>query len=330
MTCSPACVLAFRAATLLSLAMAGSAAAEQLPGFAPSPHFAEQLHDDRSQPDVNILINAPGDFDPRKPTLLVLYALPNGNSIAQTVGRRPGPDIDWRHGIQHIGAQVRHLRAADPARNLVVAYLEADGKSWPTWRGKRPDSGARIERMIQQLRQRFGAGDTRVALTCHSGGGALLLDYIDHVEAIPAWIDRIVFLDANYSYETRRHAAKLLRWLQAPDHVLGVYAYDDRDVTYKGKPIVSPTGGTWRATERMRTGLAELGFTETDTKRWQRSVAGNGRAELIRLHNPDEKILHTVMVERNGLIHALTFTPDQPDGSAAFYSEAVYQRWIQP
>jgi len=224
--------------------------ATPLPEFTPSPHFGEQTRDERFEDSVSIHLNAAGDFDPTRPTLLVLYALPNGNTIPQTIGRQRAEGRDWHFYIQHIGAQVRYLRhgptsapASQPAaRNLVIGYLEADGRSWPTWRRERADSGPRIARLIDALRARFGP-DTTVALACHSGGGAFVLDYLAHVPAVPDWIERIVFLDANYSFDTDLHAAKLIAWLRSDAaHHLGVYAYDDREVTYNGKPIVSATG----------------------------------------------------------------------------------------
>jgi len=36
-----------------------------------------------------------------------------------------------------------------------------------------------------------------------------------------------------------------------PTRRLVVIAYDDRNITLDGKPVVGPTGGTYRATERM-------------------------------------------------------------------------------
>jgi len=42
--------------------------------------------------------------------MLILYALPNGNTIEQTKGRRVAEGLDWHFGIQHIAAQTRYLR----------------------------------------------------------------------------------------------------------------------------------------------------------------------------------------------------------------------------
>jgi len=48
-------------------------------------------------------------------------------------------------------------------------------------------------------------------LTGHSGGGSFLFGYIDAADDIPAAVDRIVFLDANYSYsDTDKHGDKLV------------------------------------------------------------------------------------------------------------------------
>ena len=85
---------------------------------------------------------------PDKPVLLIFYALPNGNTIEQTIGKVLKPDNDWHFDIQHIGAQMRWLRTELTNRTLVVAYLEAATKSWPTWR-KAHDAAAReMERSI--------------------------------------------------------------------------------------------------------------------------------------------------------------------------------------
>src|SRR5687768_2559657 len=97
---------------------------------------------------VRILINTPDDLDARKPTLLILYALPNGNTIEQTMGAALAPGMDWHFDIQHVAAQVRKLREINTAENVVVACLEADTKSWPAWRKARPDNAARIRRIV--------------------------------------------------------------------------------------------------------------------------------------------------------------------------------------
>src|SRR4051812_30196907 len=61
--------------------------AAPLPGFEPSPHFQEQMRELRID-DCRILINVAGSFDANKTTRLILYTLPNGNSIEWTIGCR--------------------------------------------------------------------------------------------------------------------------------------------------------------------------------------------------------------------------------------------------
>ncbi len=64
---------------------------------------------------------------PAKPTRLILYATPNGNTIEQTLGCALSPGIDWHFDIQHASAQVRILRPLRPEENLVLACVEARG-----------------------------------------------------------------------------------------------------------------------------------------------------------------------------------------------------------
>jgi hypothetical protein len=325
------CTTLLAVLALLGTSVSSAGGGDQLPGFEPSRHFGEQILETRFEDSVLVHINAAGDYDAKQPTLLVLFALPNGNTIAQTIGRQKSPDVDWHFFIQHIGAQIRFLRQLDSDTNVVAAYLEADGRSWPRWRQERDDSGERIARLIDSVRSHFDPNGTKVALSSHSGGGAMILDYIDHVDAIPAWIDRIIFLDSNYSYADDKHADKLLAWLRSPAHHLGVYAYNDREVTYNGKKIVSDTGGTYRATHRMLKGLGgDLEFTESSTDAFDRWIALDGRIDFIVLRNLENKILHTVMVEKNGLVHALTTGTSAADKPNLFFEPAVYEKWIQP
>ena len=79
------------------------------------------------------------DYRSDRPVGLVLYALPNGNTIEQTAGKKMAPGDDWHFDIQHIAAQTRFLRERIEGYNLVVAYLEADQKSWPAWKKAHPD-----------------------------------------------------------------------------------------------------------------------------------------------------------------------------------------------
>jgi hypothetical protein len=305
-----------------------------LPGFERSPHFDEQIKAYVFEPDVSIHINAPSasSFDPHKPTRLVLYALPNGNTIAQTIGRQEAPDVDWHFFIQHIGAQTRRLREVIPDANVVVAYVEAGGRSWPGWRQKHADEGALIAELIESVKSHF-AGEVTVDLTAHSGGGSLIFGYLNHVEEIPAWIRRVVWLDANYAYsDEQRHGDKLIAWLQeSPEHFLGVVAYDDRAVRYEGKLVVGPTGGTYRKTQRMLDRLSQdLVLSETPHDAYERYRALDGRVDIVRIKNPENKILHTVLVERNGFIHGLTFGTPMANKAGELWGAATYTRWIQP
>src|SRR5262245_17312889 len=71
---------------------------------ASATDYSEQLTWQKIE-DTRILINAPRQIDPSKPTLLIFYGLPSGNTIEQTIGCAEQPGLDWHYYIQHIGAQ---------------------------------------------------------------------------------------------------------------------------------------------------------------------------------------------------------------------------------
>lgn len=121
-----------------TLSQAKAEPGNRLPGFAVNPISGEQEKIFVYAPGINIHINAPSEslFDGNKPTKLVLYALPNGNSTAWTIGKVPEEGDDWHFHIQNIGAQTRYLRATARDCNWVTVYLEADSKSWDA--GERP------------------------------------------------------------------------------------------------------------------------------------------------------------------------------------------------
>ena len=91
--------------------------------FITSEHFGERILNLRFEPEITIHINAPSKemFDSAKKTLLIFYALPSGNSIEWTIGKKLKPGDDWHFDIQHIGAQTRFLREVYKEANIIVA-----------------------------------------------------------------------------------------------------------------------------------------------------------------------------------------------------------------
>jgi hypothetical protein len=281
-----------------------------LPRFRPSAWFGEQVREAWLEGSVRVLMNAPGRLDPQRPTHFILFATPNGNTLEQTLGSTRAADTDWHFDIQHVGAQVRRFRDVCDAENVVLVCLEAEGLSWPGWRARHADHSARIRRIVETLKSWLPVASPRITLACHSGGGSFLFGYLDAFEQVPAEVERIVWLDANYSYsDDLRHGDKLWAWLEGDTRRhLVVIAYDDREITLNGKRVVGPTGGTFRATERMRTRLSrETTFAESTQGNMQTARGLDGRIVLHVHANPDNKILHTALVgELNGLLEGLT------------------------
>ena len=294
-------------------------------GFRAGPHFNELVREHCWPSGVRAFANLSASFDPKKPTRIIIYATPNGNTIEQTLGCATGDDIDWHFDIQHVAAQVRQLRSLKPNENIVLAMVEAEGLSWPAWKRKQTDGPARIRSIADEIRG-WIPGESKLVLSGHSGGGSFLFGFLDSADAIPAFVERIVFLDANYSYaDADHHGDKLLAWLKA-DAVrkLSVIAYDDRNITLNGKPVVGPDGGTFRATERMHGRFAkDVAFAEKTDGDVRTRSALDGRLSLLVHANPENAILHTALVgEMNGLLHAL-------DGSP-FGGPRAYSKWVQP
>lgn len=324
--------LAPLAALVLAADCAPRRTAGALLGFAPSGSFGEVTRVLALAPGVTATLVAPPSLDPRRPVDLVVYALPNGNTTAETIGRRLADGIGWRHDIQHIGAQTRALRTRG-LDQAVVAYVEADRKSWPEWRARHgyPTANARIVALVDELRAAVGDPPRlAVTLAAHSGGGSFVFGFLDGQDALPEWLERIALLDANYSYEPR-HAAKLTPWLrQSASHTLVVLAYDDREIMLDGKKVVSDSGGTWRATQRM---LRDLGPTHALVRgtlgAFDRYAAP--QVELLVHQNRENRILHTEMIgEMNGYMHALLVgRRGYGPSNAVLRPTRVYTPWVE-
>jgi hypothetical protein len=324
------------ASTVLATALATGAGPPveraALPGFRTSPWFGEQVREEWVAEGVRALATAPATFDPEKPTRLVIYATPNGNSIEQTLGRATAGGLDWRYDIQHVAAQIRKLREITPNENIVLACIEADGLSWPAWKRKYRNGPERVRKVVETLRGWVPGDRIRLSLVGHSGGGSALFGYIDSADAIPNSVERIVFLDANYSYsDTDRHGDKLLAWLKGPSHRLVVIAYDDRKITLNGKTVIGPDGGTFRATNRMHQRFVkDVAFSESFAADARTRTALDGRVHLIVHTNPKNLILHTALVgEMNGLLRGLADL-DAKHEWGTFGGPRAYTKWVQP
>ncbi len=299
-------------------------------GFVPAGSFGERARVLQLYPGVTATIVTPAKLDLQKRVDLILYALPNGNSTAETIGRQLIDGVGWRYDIQHIGAQTRALRARGVAQAVVV-YLEADTKSWPEWRRRLGYERAnpRIVEMVDLVRMAIGnPPELAVTLTGHSGGGSFTWGFLDGQDVLPAWLERIAFLDSNYSFEPR-HGAKIVDWLRRDSrNTLVILAYDDREITLDGKKVVSDSGGTWRASQRM------VEYLKTS-----HTLSTEPLGEFLRFHapqieillhpNPANRILHTTMIgEMNGYMHALLVRRPNYQ-NVVLHPQRAYTAWVE-
>jgi len=86
-----------------------------------SREFDETSFTQTNADKVRIYVNAPVDDkgNPARATRLVVYGLPAGNTIEQTLGCQMKPGLDWHYDIQHVAAQIRLLRTLTPNERIV-------------------------------------------------------------------------------------------------------------------------------------------------------------------------------------------------------------------
>jgi hypothetical protein len=276
--------------------------------------------------DTRVTIDAPV-FNGNKKLILICYALPNGNTTEQTMGKKIQPGDDWHYDIQHIRAQTEFIRAAlYKEASVAVAYFENSYKSWPAWKTHHEDHAARIKRLVDTVYNLLPAKNKVIYLNGHSGGGRFIFSYLDAITRIPEYIERISFLDSNYGYDST-YMPKLNAWLQENHrHRLNVFAYNDSVALYQGKPVVSATGGTWYKSHRMMNDLSACGWQlrclQNDSL--QVYAARGNRVQFFLKTNPDRIIYHTVQVERNGFIHSVLCGTKHDARGYVYFGERAY------
>ncbi len=259
---------------------------------------------------------------------LIIYALPNGNSIEWTMGKLKNDRDDWHYNIQYIDAQTKWLRKTTRDRYTLV-YLEAPQLSWPAWKRSHSNYGELITQVTDSLRAMYPRAI--IMLNSHSGGGSFINAFIETRAVIPDWVRRIGFIDSNYGYNSET-GAKLITWLRSnQDKRLTVFAYNDSIALYEGKPFVSATGGTWYRSKMMLNDLGQaLDFTMTDKHAGIIQYRSSNNQVLILLkQNPRREIFHTEQVELNGFIHSILFGTKVESIGYMYFGERCYDGHIQ-
>jgi len=279
---------------------------------------------------VRVTIDQPAHFIKRKPVLITFYALPNGNSTEQTMGKKIKEGDDWHFDIQHIRAQTRFIRQQMSSSNFVVIYLENTLKAWPAWKQRHPDFKTLIPHIIDSLSGLIPGKHKDIYLNGHSGGGSFVFGYIAAFDKIPASIKRISFLDSDYGYDSSYYP-KFKDWLQnVKGASLNVFAYNDSVALYNGKPFVSATGGTWYRSHLFLSHLQNDFVVEK--LRDDSLVVYASSSRNIQFYfktNPDRKIFHTVQVELNGFIHSILGGTKYDSKKYNYYGERAYKELIE-
>jgi hypothetical protein len=252
--------------------------------------------------DIKITIDKPADLIKDQKTIVTFFALPNGNSTEQTMGKKMQPGDDWHFDIQHIKAQTKFIRQQLSNKNFVVIYLENNYKSWPSWKQKHPGFKKEIPHLIDSLSGLFNSKE--IYLNGHSGGGSFIFGYLAGVEQIPSFIKRISFLDSDYGYDSSYYP-KFRNWLQdVKGAALNVFAYNDSVALYNGKPVVSAKGGTWYRSHLLLSHLQkDISFNRSLTDSLIMYKSENKQVQFYFKINLNRGIYHTQQVEKIQILY---------------------------
>ncbi|MEA2077212.1 MAG: hypothetical protein U9O95_04270 [Candidatus Marinimicrobia bacterium] len=307
-----------------------------LPNFTQNDIMHEQIRSYLWGSDVNVHINAPGEDSLKtdKETIIAFYALPAGNTIEWTIGKQMEDGDDWHYDIQHIGAQTRFLRNMLKDKNIITIYIQPTNNAWQLYDDNHPnDHITLIQQMVSSILAQFSEFDYKVTLNGHSAGGSWVLRYMLGVSEIPAWIDRIGFLDSNYNYkyDADHHDSLFAQFLlERNSTYLCVIAYNDSVALYRGSPVVSAEGGTWWNSRHMKKRLDNtFAFIDNQDIDFQRHIALDKRFEILLKENQTQAILHTIQVYRNGFIHSMLSGTEYENVGYKYYGAPAYSEYIE-
>ena len=291
---------------------------------------ADSIFSFRMYDDVRLTFDYTPGVSPAKEAIIILYALPNGNTTEQTMGKKLQPGDDWHFDVQHIRAQTRFIRNALRNQNVVVVYLENDLRSWPAWKQKHNNYLSFIRNIVDTLYHFVPSRRKTVYLSGHSGGGSFIFGYVAAVNKIPDWIGRISFLDSDYGYDSS-YFPKFKDWLAKRKNAhLTVFAYNDSVALYNGKPVVSATGGTWYRSHSMLNDLSkDFSFVKVRQDSVTVYESSNKQIGFFFKDNPDRGIYHTQQVEFNGFIHSVLFGTKRSYKRYKYYGPRAYVKYVQ-
>lgn len=304
-----------------------------LTDFEQSPYFNEKIKTynfPEGDPDpLRVHINVPGNYDKKKPSRVVVFALPAGNTIEQTIGAKKKEGQDWHYEIQQIAAQTRKLRETSPEENIVIAYVEAPKLNPPAWHKDQAGRGQIFGQLAEDVKSKIGAPNATIDISSHSAGRNLVGSYIDENPEIPNDVKRLSYLDSNHSFNAAR-SEKMIAWLKtAQDHYLTVISYDDRNVMLDGKPVPGAVGyaRTLEMVEQFQKQGVDL--TKEQKNGYIHYTGLKGQVNILIMDNPANKILHTETVFRNGFIYGETAGSPLDGKAGQFNTPITFGQYIQ-
>jgi hypothetical protein len=216
------------------------------------------------------------NFDPNKPTRVVVFATANGRTPEATRGSLAG-DASNRYQLTDPQFRKMRERAELQGINLVPVYLTPQSTSWRDWEKGNSNRGAIIKSLMGTVRSeieslsQLNPPQVTMDLSGCSGGGAFIREFTRHGQEIPQDTENIYIFDANYGYEGSKDVERYAKWLQSnPSHHL---------------TVISGDKGNHEKFELLKNDLQQFFPLEGKTKQGFDEYTGlNGQIRLVKFH----------------------------------------------
>lgn len=230
---------------------------------------------------VKVALDYGKNFSINRPHELVIFATPNGATHLSEAKLLENQASVLRNSVGGAG------------RNIVIAYVSAEGGKWPNYLFSNPTNVARIN---QRILTRVYEGANHIApkaisLDAHSGGGSYIFNFIDNSPEIPSSISSLNLYDCLYAYNGMDHAQKIKKWLDRNSAATLTTVTGTPQIIAKQNALISD--------------LQSLGVNfskSVDNPTYSILSAYDGRIKLTTFKEFD----HNGTITRDGLLYAHT------------------------
>ena len=222
----------------------------------------------------------------------------------------------------------------EPNERIVLVCAEAPGLSWPSFRKNVPDANAKIGKLVDEWRKQFGDDKTAKSRSPATAAAAASCSASSNR---PTRF-RLTSIASRFSTRTTRstrrlHAKKLEDWLNG-NNGPAIHSSSATTIAKSRSTVRKSLGPTAARTAPLAacTMRSAKMFKLTDSVHdpFQETTGLDGRIHFYIHPNPENKILHTVLVgEMNGLLQIATLGTPQEGKWGKFGGPRAYTKYVQ-